>query len=234
MKYVFLWLLFTSIGNSQIKSGIIDYKVKLDTIEGLKNSKYFKNNLNRAIVGAEHLDFTLTFDNQNSFFEMKEIMDTENREIYMAKIFSNYRGKTFQNKEFSFAKIDNEFGKYNVKKEVSKNWIITSDVKYIDKYKCYKATTEYIVVNPKGTFKFPVIAWFCPEIPVPFGPNGYGNLPGLILELQERNVVFGVKKIALNSEVNLNYKPSKDDVFLTELEFNTIIEKLSKNVLDGK
>ena len=165
---------------------------------------------------------------------MKEIMDTENMEIYMAKIFSNYRGKTFQNKEYSFAKIDNEFGKYNVKKEVSKNWTITSDVKYIDKYKCYKATTEYIVVNPKGTFKFPVIAWFCPEIPLPFGPNGYGNLPGLILELQERNVVFGVKKIALNSKINLNYKPSKDDVFLTESEFNTIIEKLSKNVLDGK
>ena len=234
MKAITVFFLYTSFSFSQIESGIINFNVKLDTIEGLKKTKYLKDNLNRAIIGAKYLNFSLTFDNKNSFFEMKEIMDTENNEISMAKIFSNYRGKIFQNKEFSFVKIDNEFGNYTVKKEISRNWNITTETKYIDNYKCYKAITEYIVTNPKGIFRHPVIAWFCPEIPLPFGPNGYGNLPGLILELQERNVMYGVIKIILNCKVNLNYTQSINNNFLSEEEYNKIIEKASKNYLEEK
>jgi GLPGLI family protein len=232
MKITFFLFLCTSICCSQIKSGVINYNVRLDTLEGIQKTKFLKNNLDKAIKGAKNLSFTLTFDKQNSFFRMDELMNTDNNEIGLAKIFSNYRGEIYQNKEHSFAKIENEFGRFMVKKEISKNWVITNETKYIDNYKCYKASTEYIVVNPKGTFKYPVYAWFCPEIPIPFGPNGYGNLPGLILELQERNVVFGVVKMQLNTKVTLSFDSNKNDKVLTEDEYNIVIEKMTKKYLD--
>ena len=78
--------------------------------------------------------------------------------------------------------------------------IISTETKKIDNYTCYKATTEYVVTNPKGTFKHPVVAWFCPEIPISHGPNGYGGLPGLILEIQIRKTLLGaIKKSNLPS-----------------------------------
>jgi GLPGLI family protein len=43
-----------------------------------------------------------------------------------------------------------------------------------------------------------VTAWYAPDIPVRFGPIGYGGLPGLILELQNESATFYVTKINLN------------------------------------
>uniref|UniRef100_UPI00404ACD98 GLPGLI family protein n=1 Tax=Flavobacterium sp. TaxID=239 RepID=UPI00404ACD98 len=43
-----------------------------------------------------------------------------------------------------------------------------------------------------------ITAWFCPKIPVPYGPNGYGELPGLILELKTYVSTIIVKTINLN------------------------------------
>ena len=76
----------------------------------------------------------------------------------------------------------------------------------IDSYLCYKATNVNIVDNGSGKiFRHPVIAWYCPALPYNYGPNWYSNLPGLILQLQVRNVVFGVKKIDLNSDEDFDH-----------------------------
>jgi len=39
-------------------------------------------------------------------------------------------------------------------------------------------------------------------LPYQYGPNGYGGLPGLIFQLQERNVIFGLTKIDLENTNN--------------------------------
>jgi GLPGLI family protein len=84
--------------------------------------------------------------------------------------------------------------------------VLTNETKLIDNYLCYKATNIYKVTNDIKTFLHPVIAWYCPQIPYRYGPNGYSNLPGLILELQVRNVVFGAKVIKLDSELDFDLK----------------------------
>ena len=38
--------------------------------------------------------------------------------------------------------------------------------------------------------KVNVVAWFTPEIPIATGPSWYGGLPGLILEIVEKNNCF--------------------------------------------
>lgn len=39
------------------------------------------------------------------------------------------------------------------------------------------------------------MAWYCPSIPFNFGPIRYNGLPGMILELTEKNIGYIVEKI---------------------------------------
>lgn len=49
-------------------------------------------------------------------------------------------------------------------------------------YDCRKATVEFAGRN--------YTAWFTPEIPLPFGPYKFGNLPGLILKIEDAEQQF--------------------------------------------
>ncbi|HCD9236007.1 TPA: GLPGLI family protein [Elizabethkingia anophelis] len=58
------------------------------------------------------------------------------------------------------------------------NWNVDYNTsKKIDKYLCYKATTNFRGSN--------IIAYFTKEIPYSTGPYKFGGLPGLILEIYE-------------------------------------------------
>ena len=78
-------------------------------------------------------------------------------------------------------------------------------------------------------FNHPVIAWYCPKLPYAFGPNTYGNLPGLILELQVRNVVYGVKKIDLNSDLTFDTAFLAKKTIITEEELNSRLQQDAEN-----
>jgi GLPGLI family protein len=87
-------------------------------------------------------------------------------------------------------------GKYVLSKEIDTHkWIITNEKKQIASFSCYKAYTDEIVINPKGEFTNRITVWFTTEIPFSYGPLGLSGLPGLILEMNKRNVVFGAKLI---------------------------------------
>lgn len=49
-------------------------------------------------------------------------------------------------------------------------------------YECRKATTEFAGRQ--------YAAWFAPEIPLPFGPYKFGDLPGLILKIEDEERQF--------------------------------------------
>src|SRR5690606_33728451 len=97
------------------------------------------------------------------------------------------------------------------------------DFKMINNRKCYKATTIYQVKYGKKEFTHPVVAWYSPELPFNFGPQGYGNLPGLILELQIRNATFTAYEIEtdLNQEID----------FSTLLKNVKIISELERDIM---
>jgi hypothetical protein len=64
------------------------------------------------------------------------------------------------------------------KKPVLNNWVLGEN-KVIDRYSCYKATTELVTENKylKEIFRFPTCdSVDCPQIPTSFGPGGvWGN-----------------------------------------------------------
>jgi GLPGLI family protein len=82
------------------------------------------------------------------------------------------------------------------------DWEITQEKKIILGYECFKATCVLMVDygdNDINTL-YPLTAWYCPDLKYSYGPKCFGNLPGLIMELENNLVVF--KALKLNFEKN--------------------------------
>jgi GLPGLI family protein len=76
--------------------------------------------------------------------------------------------------------------------------------------------------------KIEILAWYCPKIPIPFGPKGYSNLPGLILELKIGPIIYLATKIKLNQKEKMKVrKPTKGKI-LSEEEFDKMLKGLDK------
>lgn len=224
LLYIIICLpIFNCFG--QVQNAKIEYGLAIETFEGLEKTVYLKKSYEKAIESAKYLDFTLYINQGNSLFSINNGLSIEDDGYFYAKLVSGYNGEIYQNKEYSLSVISNEFGNFILKKEAKTDWVLTNETKEIQGFTCFKATSVKTIDNGKGVFHFPVIAWYCPKIPFTYGPNGYGNLPGLILELQVRNILFGVKKINLNLEKKPIIKEIPDYKVITEKELNELILK---------
>ena len=231
MKYFFFCIvtLFTTIAFAQ-KKGTITYNFKI-----LEDEKFIKNEVIgkfflQAIEGAKHLKFELTFNDSISEFKLIKNMALDGENLEIAIIDSRARKEIYIFKNKIYHNNSNGLFKENeflIIDPLNQNWVYTNETKIIDGYTCYKATNEYIVTNGK-IFKHPVIAWFCPQIPISIGPRGYGGLPGLILELQEWNSVFGVEKIEFSNNVKEIILPQEGKIISEQEYQNKVGEAVKK------
>lgn len=102
------------------------------------------------------------------------------------------------------------------------DWKIEKDTKKIGKFICKKATAFF------GGRHY--TAWYCPDIPVPFGPWKLNGLPGLIMEAYDVNqfVYWYFKSVEYPSKnkENVKYiKTSKENIFILNEEFKNFREK---------
>lgn len=219
-KIYFLILFFSLAIYSQEKSIYVEYKVALSDDGTFTKSKMFADEFLNAAKEAHKLIFGLVINPEGSKFYQVDTGIENSYEMGAAKMYAKYIGVMYTVRDDVLKQIEYLNSNTYTKEKKVENWILTNETKNIDNYLCYKATNIYTVVNPKGTFKFPVTAWYCPKIPYSFGPLGYGNLPGLILELQVRNVNYLSKRIDLNSNLNFNFDFLKKATVLTEEELN--------------
>lgn len=226
MKKIIILLFLTINSYAQIQSGKIEYKLVIGYDEKLSNDAILKPYLEKAQEGAKQISFFLSFNKEASFFEMNDFVKDENTEFAKAFSVATNSYYTLANSEKKIKQVDNHFGQFIVNYNEKTEWELENETKYIGEHLCYKASSEQIVINSKGTFKHPITAWYCPNIPFSFGPKGYTALPGLILELQERNLIYGAFKIDLKKENDIIAEPKKGKV-LTEEEYNKIISKPS-------
>lgn len=219
-KLLIILLLYCTINYSQRNSVYIEYGITITVEEFFLKDKIMSESFINAAEAANKLRFGLIIKNETSkFYDVNIGLDSDNN-LKIAKIDAKYMGVIY-NRNNEILKQSELLGKNIYTKEnIVENWVLTNETKQIDNYLCYKATNEYTVVNPKGTFKFPVIAWYCPKLPYNFGPLGYGNLPGLILELQVRNVNYHLKKIDLNSDFDFDFDFLKNAKILTQVELD--------------
>lgn len=225
--FYLLFILFVNINYGQKNNVYVEYKVTIIDDGSFTKDKMFADDFLNAAKAANQLVFGLVINASGSKFYQVDTGIENNFEINAAKMFSKYMGMIYTLND-QILKEQQFIGKdiYLKEKKVD-NWIVATETKEIDNYLCYKATNTYTVINPAGVFKFPVTAWYCPKLPYNYGPLGYGNLPGLILELQVRNVNYHSKKIDLNTTLDYTTDFLKKATLLSEEELNKKLDEFN-------
>jgi len=103
-------------------------------------------------------------------------------------------------------------------------WKITGETKKILDYTAQKATLQDSV----GVIE----AWFTPQIPVSVGPQEYGNLPGLILQLSlnDGEQVITATKVELTTPDKKELVVPKKGRLVTRAEFDQIVKEKMKEM----
>lgn len=180
---------------SQNKSGTITYvaiDVKKATItDSIINTK-------ERIADVKTLKFILNFDTISSeFYAIETVKLNEYPSLYtkmISGVSGLYYNKLSENKIINYPLAKRKIGSYAIKSTNNIKWQLINEKRIINGYECYLA---------RGFFKnystywpdFNLEAWYCPAIPISIGPKWYSGLSGLILELTDDRVTYGVEKI---------------------------------------
>ena len=250
MKKMLIILCFITIsGFSQDFQGKAYYmskvNVNMDWMTNLTPDRaaYLKGRMKTAT----EKNYTLEFDSNSSYFQEEERLDPNGQSggfnwmqfvsgPATGTIYRDIQSNTFTNKKELFGKI------FLVKDTIPEiKWVMTGETKKIGIYNAYKATSTKEVEervmsfsnrsreteslsNPEEKKMREVVmtAWFTPEIPVSTGPQMFGGLPGLILEINADRLIMLCTKVVLNPKEKLKIKKPSKGKEVTSLEFEKI------------
>lgn len=225
-------LLHSIAGFSQVKQGKVVY---IADFTGVYNTALKKGNLDLAnfmkgvTKASKQIKLQLLFDEtQSSFMHGKAMANDFDAETYNSASEFSLDGDYYTNiKTKQLLKRVKDDKTYLISMHPLKpeDWKLSKESKLIGKYTCYKATSYKKVEGPKGMVSVDLTAWYAPEIPVRFGPKQYSNLPGLILEVQEGQVVYRCVEIALNQSSKVEVSVPAKGTRITEAGYNKIIQK---------
>ena len=232
MKYILIFILtiFSNTIFSQEKITEVIYKKKSTLNLNEKQNKFSQaapqsNYLVKsAYEKMQSIEYKLFFNNKESYFEMVKSLDTDNQKGNVSKLLAESlgigNGNYYANIESKKLVHQKEFTSDLFYIESSTNnhiWKLNNNTKKIGNYNCYEATTITSLETVRGSKEIPVTAWYTTDIPLPFGPANFTNLPGLILELHLNNVIVYADAINLNKKGDI--KVPKKGIKITEQEF---------------
>jgi GLPGLI family protein len=186
--------------NSQNAIAKVSYAVQIHLDKDKEIYKIHQEFSPGLVASAELVDsevnYFLVFSDSSSTFYIEKKLYSDNRAASFVIRNARYYGKIKQqSNNFITEELQEDFGKFLVSRPYQK-WEFHDETKKIGDYLCFKATTYHTVTSPQGkVFKYDFTAWYSPQLPYKFGPAGYGNLPGLIIELQGDSFTYGVTKI---------------------------------------
>ncbi len=214
------------------QNGYAYYKKQMSSISQETPNKYMK----QALKQLRTQEYELSFNKNSALFKKVEVLSIENNPVVEAftQAISNFTGEVYFDriKKTIIHKKDFSGVTFLInKKDIS--WSLTQDTLKIDNYLCYKATTTRVIENSEGIHKLKVTAWYAPEIPLPYGPDGYGGLPGLILQLENNGTLTIIKRMKfLNNKTTIKISLPTKGKTVTEEEFNKIALKRFENRKD--
>ena len=221
-------LFFTLTLSAQDVQGVIEYNRKTDWISIMSRLPFMteeevqRNRLTWGKNQGRGRNYNLTFKGNKSVYTYgkneSESGWSWNSEAYV--LIRDHKSKT--------AKDQREFlgKKYVIKDDIPKyKWKILNDIKEIEGFLCMKAETKDEV---KGQT---IHAWFTDGINFFGGPEGFGGLPGMIMEINinEGDVIITATSVSLeDAEIDL---PIPKKVKGKEIDFLTFNDKV-KNFID--
>lgn len=225
-----LFLFHVILSYSQIGySGKITYQYDLDEISKSDNAMeqkiantFFENLKNNKTK----IKFELLFTQNESIYKMiKNMAVDKDKSLSSAILLTGGKEKVYTNtRKNESLRLKDFLGDFFLIKNNRKRWQLTQESKMIGKYNCIKA----ILINKENAKQLPTIAWYTPNIPVNIGPKGYGNLPGLILELKIGPIIYKATTIELNPKPKIKIEQPKSGNYVTEKEFEIILKDIMK------
>lgn len=238
MKYYFITLFLFLSFKATAQSLQVVYGVSTDGLlnEEQKNrvSQRTKESFLKYEQNFKYISYTLNVSGSESVFQMNSSMKNDGIDgLEAAKIQASLRGIYYNNLDENLSLYKTlAYGKtYIIKSNLDAiDWNLKKESKTIDGIKTYKATAVQEYETGKGKKRWNLVAWYAPEINIPFGPANYGNLPGLILELKRGKKTYTVKKIKEIKE-NKIHRPIDGDIISLK-EFDEIGKEMTKDLGD--
>ncbi|MBK9733507.1 MAG: GLPGLI family protein [Saprospiraceae bacterium] len=221
---IFLILMFFSdvVANGQTTQGVIKYTQT--TYFDFENMPSDMPNMPSDMPKSQDAFMKLTFSDTESIYEKDpDIVVEESANDNVPRMFRRMKEKTnriyYKNLEEDFVLEQLAFFNkdFVIKDSVASiRWKISAgEQKSILGYNCMKAMYKDSTTN--------IIAFFTHQIPVSFGPEKFGKLPGLILEIQSATNHTIATEVKMKPLENPIVKPAKGDMMSRD-EF----EKLRK------
>ena len=224
---LFFLILIPAFSFTQSTEGTILYKetIIMD-FEGREMPPHVKEMM-KDMPKEQSVKKMLTFTAEESFFGNYDDPDAEPIDP------SQYRGpmrwmmmraeeETYVNyAESRMAQQKEAFGRTFLIKDSleARAWKVTGETKTIQDYTVMKATRMQDSIE--------VVAWFCPTIPVPGGPEGMGQLPGMILEASARDgkLLMVAEKIEFREVKDKEIVEPDKGKEMTREEFRTMMKE---------
>ena len=230
-KIIYFLLIFIPMYINSQPFYSVEYELKIandDENNDLKN-KY----INLANEGASKITFILEFNTSNSNFYLLDNLYVKERNSKLAIAMSDYDNLIYNDLKEQKVLYNNREEKifkneeFLIKDTMFSKWELVNESKLIQSYLCFKAIGKKEYYEGEKKFIKDIIAWYCPQFPYQFGPDSYGNLPGLILESSVGDVLFGAKKISYTKEY-ISKQPTKGTKISRENYMKEIIFRREK------
>ncbi|GAA0751530.1 GLPGLI family protein [Psychroflexus lacisalsi] len=227
------------------QSGEITYKNEPMPPEGLEEMKKtdpqkykrYSFMINKIKARTKRLRYTLEFNNSQSVFNTNPSMTKEDNP--MAGMSTSKREHYYHLASSERYVKSDVGGKEMLVNKAPIDWIISKETKVINGYSSRKAEATqmfYSVDRESGKLKTKeqhITAWFTTEIPFSFGPENYGGLPGLVLELSTQGKNYTVESIKLKENKNKTIDFPDLDKAISEQEAAQQMNKAMSNMFGG-
>ncbi len=202
---------FTKISFAQNTAGKIVFERKTDWVKIRSKASYLSQEQKdrMAQTSKNRTDYkqkmVLSFNANLSYYtyESKEeqsedgMYSWENDQLIITRDFE--KEKIFE--------VHETLGKTYIVEDSLKffKWKILNEIKEVNNYVCMKASTFEPVKKQN------IVAWFTTDIPVSAGPERFGGLPGMILEINidDDAIVYTPKTITLTPTQQIPLLPKK-------------------------
>lgn len=194
-----------------------------------ENSKPIKEYILKMETQLDDLTYSLRVKGNESlwFLHNKESFSM----AHMGKAFGGDHSYFFDNISKNYIEqrlfLDNYFILKTKQKDFK--WELSNETKEILGYKCYKAVSKEVkIINGKDK-TFYTIAWYAPALRYQVGPQDFGGLEGLILELKDKKRKYYCTEILSPDKMPMFIleKPTRGKV-VNEEEYLTEMNKLAE------
>ena len=239
MKYIFSLFLICFCcltSNAQPMNGVIKYNRKMDWLSVMTKMPWMtQEEIDRAMLNFSHRDknkgedYLYHFNSNESVFQREEKEEAESTYSWKKSKFVLQRD--YKNKKVNdWVEVMGQ--KYVIKDDMPKyKWKILNEIREIQGYLCMKAETKDTIKNQT------IHAWYTDAITVGGGPEGYGGLPGMILEINinDGDLIVSATKVDLTLPEGKLPKPKKmKGKEVDRVKYNELIQKIVAESMEGE